>query len=66
MAILKPDEIREMSVSNMQERIKELQKELVREKGAIAGGGAASNPGKMKEIRKTIARIKTVIKEKEV
>jgi len=63
MAILTADEIRELSTEEAKERMNDLKKELVEEKGQIETGGFAENPGRMKEMRKTIARIKTVLNQ---
>jgi ribosomal protein L29 len=40
--------------------------DLAKERGQIVIGGAISNPGKLREVRKTIARILTELKKKEV
>lgn len=64
MAILRTDEIREKSESELREKISDLRKEIVEERGQIEVGGFAENPGRMNEIRKTIARIKTVLNER--
>ncbi|ABR54622.1 ribosomal protein L29 [Methanococcus vannielii SB] len=65
MAILKASEIREFSIDEMNEKIAELKRELMKEGVNKSTGGAPSNPGKIKEIKKTIARILTIINEKE-
>ena len=57
MAILKMRKIREMDEKELDERLKELRMELTKEKGASEVGGTVKNPGKIKEMRKTIARI---------
>ncbi len=64
MAILKPDEIRDMSIDEMEERIQELELELSKENGKIAVGGFPDDEGRMKEIKRTVARIKTIMNEK--
>ena len=66
MAIYKTKELRGMGKEEMNEKLQQLKIELSKEKGAIASGTKAENPGKVKEIRKTIARILTIKKEKEV
>lgn len=63
MAILKTDEIRSMSESELKEKMSDLKKEIVEERGQIETGGFADNPGRIKEMKKTIARIKTVLNE---
>ncbi len=63
MAILRNEEIRDMSGEEMDDKIFELRSELLRERSKIASGGVADNPGRIKEVRRTIARILTIKKE---
>ncbi|OKY78893.1 MAG: Ribosomal protein L29 [Candidatus Methanohalarchaeum thermophilum] len=63
MAILKPDDIREMSTEERKNELLDLETELVNERAVAAAGGQPENPGRIKEIRKTIARIKTIMRE---
>ena len=44
-------------------RLNELKTELVRLKTMIKAGGTVENPARIKELRKTIARILTIEKE---
>lgn len=62
MAILKANEIRDMSVEEMRAELAELRSELAREK-AVSAVGSVENPGRIKELRRTIARILTIMKE---
>jgi len=64
MAILKIDEIREMDSSELKDQISDFQQELVQERGQIEVGGFSDNPGRIGEMRKTIARMKTVLNER--
>ncbi|WEL19883.1 50S ribosomal protein L29 [Candidatus Nanohalococcus occultus] len=64
MAILRADDMRDMEDSELHEKMNDLQKELVEERGQIAVGGFAENPGRISEMRKTIARIQTVLNER--
>lgn len=64
MAILRNDEIREMNTGELKEKLTDLQKELVEERGQIEVGGFAENPGRIKEMKKTIAKIKTVLNQR--
>lgn len=64
MAILRTEEMRDMDEPELRERKSDLQKELVEERGQIEIGGFAENPGRISEMRKTIARIETVLKER--
>jgi large subunit ribosomal protein L29 len=52
-----------MSRPDLINRLSELRLELAKEKGNIAIGGTPSNPGRIKEIKKTIARILTELKK---
>ncbi len=63
MAILKTEEMDEMDESELEERLEELQLELSKEKAQVKIGGVPENPGKMNEIKRTIARIKTKLSE---
>ncbi len=60
MSIFRIDEIRKMSERERKEELERLRMDLMRERGIIATGGAPENPGRVREIRRTIARIKTV------
>ncbi len=66
MAILRKEEIRDMDIDEIDEKIGELKQELLKINTTIASGGAPENPGKIKAIRRTIARMKTIKAEKGV
>lgn len=63
MAILKPDEIRKMSNEERLAKLRELKAELMRLRAQQASGAPLDNPGRIRAIRKTIARILTIINE---
>ena len=63
MAILRTDEVRNMNSTERQDELDKLRLELVRERAVASAGGAPENPGRIREIRRTIARIKTIQKE---
>ncbi|MDR0767633.1 MAG: 50S ribosomal protein L29 [Methanosarcinales archaeon] len=60
MAILRTSDIRKMSADERIDEIKKLNDELIRERALTSAGGAPENPGRIGEIRRTIARIKTI------
>ena len=60
MAILRSEEIRKMNQDERQEELDKVNMELIRERAIASAGGAPESPGKMREIRRTIARIKTI------
>jgi large subunit ribosomal protein L29 len=63
LPMLKINEIREMSSEDREDQLQELRTELRKIKTMINAGGSAENPGRAKVIRKTIARILTVMNE---
>jgi large subunit ribosomal protein L29 len=60
MAILRAEEVRKMNSDERQDELDKLVMELIRERAVTSAGGAPESPGKIKEIRRTIARIKTI------
>ena len=65
MAIIKQRDIAEMDDSTIQSKIKELRSELHQEMGVVAAGGKAQNHGRMREIRRTVARLLTQVHQLE-
>jgi len=64
MAILKMKKMRELSEKELNERLRELRLDLSKEIASSEVGGTVKSPGRIKEIRRTIARILTVKSEK--
>jgi large subunit ribosomal protein L29 len=62
---LKKKELSTMSVDELQQNVVELKQELSKEKSTIASGTKSENPGKIRKIRRDIARLLTIINEKE-
>lgn len=63
MPILRPDEIRKMSQAERERRLTDLRAELVRLRTMAKAGGALDNPSRIREIRRAIARILTIMNE---
>ena len=63
MAILRMREIREMKPDERRKKLEELQTELSRLRAMVRAGGSIQNPGRIRELRRTIARILTVMRE---
>jgi len=61
---LRIKDLRKQSDEDLGKRLKELKLELLKERGNIEMGGNIKNPGKIKVIRRDIARILTLKKEK--
>ena len=65
LSILKVKEIRSLGNEELRDKLKQLKSELSGEKGSVASGTKPDNPGKIKEIKRTIARILTIMHERE-
>lgn len=62
---MKASEVRELSDKELQERIRELKDELFNLRFQMATG-QLENTMRLKEVRKSIARVKTVMREREL
>lgn len=58
-------EIREMKPEERLKKLRELRVELSKLRTIVESGGTVENPGRIKEIRRTIARILTVQREEQ-
>ncbi|NIM89445.1 MAG: 50S ribosomal protein L29 [Candidatus Aminicenantes bacterium] len=54
-----------MSKEEREAKLKELRNELMHERGVAAMGGAPPNPGKIRALRTSVARLLTIMKEEE-
>jgi large subunit ribosomal protein L29 len=50
-----------MNKEEIEDRLKSLKDSLLNERSSVAMGGAPTNPGKIRSIRRQIARINTVL-----
>jgi len=64
MAILKIKQVKEMKDEDLKKRLDELRLDLLKELGNVKMGRPVKNPGRIKELRRAIARILTVQKER--
>lgn len=62
---MKAKELRSKDEKELKGRLLELHKELMREYAQIATGTIPKNPGRVRQARRTIARIKTILAQKE-
>ena len=62
---MKTNEIRKLSTEEINKKIAESKEELfnLRMKQAT---GSLENPNRIRELRKTVARLKTILKEREI
>ncbi len=66
MPILRVKEIRDMPSEELMKKLNELRTELLRLKTMIKAGGTIENPARIRELRKTIARILTIEHEQKL
>lgn len=66
MAILKTKQIREMKPDEIGKKIFDLKLELLKEQGNVKMGRPIKNPGKIRVLKKTIARIATIQTERKI
>ena len=59
MAIFRASEVKQLSDTELAEQESKLRIELLQENGKVSAGGATENPGRIRVLRRTIARIKT-------
>ncbi len=64
MVILRSKEIRAMEIEEIQKKLDELKAEHAKNISKNAAAGVYDNPGKIKELKRTIARVLTIINEK--
>lgn len=63
MPILRMKDIRALSPQERTRRLEEIRTELIRLKTMVEAGGAVENPSRIRELRRTIARILTAENE---
>jgi len=62
---MKAKEIVTMSPADIEQKVVELKLELSKERASIVSGTRSENPGKVKKLRRDIARLLTIKKQKE-
>ena len=63
--MMKINKIVEMSSAELEKELKELKTELFKLRFSLAANGL-ENPMKIKEVKRNIARIKTVLRQREI
>jgi len=66
MPILRVKEIRDMSSEERMKKLGEFRTELLRLKTMVRAGGTVENPARIKQLRKTIARMLTIENEQKL
>jgi large subunit ribosomal protein L29 len=66
LPILRKREMKQMLPDERSKKLKELAAELTRLRTTVASGGTVENPSRIREIKKTIARILTMENEEKL
>jgi large subunit ribosomal protein L29 len=66
LTILRVKDIRAMSSIERKRKLLELRNELMKMVATVKSGGAVENPGRIRELRRAIARILTVEREEQI
>ena len=64
MPILRKREIRQLLPEEREKKLAELRTELVKLKTSVKAGGNVENVGRVRQLRRTIARVLTIAHEK--
>ncbi|MDD1716320.1 MAG: 50S ribosomal protein L29 [Methanolinea sp.] len=59
MAIFRAEEVRQFSDVELKEQMDKLKMELIQHYGKVSAGGSTENPGRIRELRRTVARMMT-------
>jgi len=66
MSVPKKKEIAAMPKEELKAKMSEIKMELMKEKAQVASGTVPKNPGHIKAMKKTVARILTVLKNEDL
>ena len=66
MAKINKKELKSMNKEDLQTKLNDLRKELIKENAQIAVGTTPKSPGQIKQLKKAIARIKQLQQNMEV
>lgn len=64
MAIIKKNDFKQMDDGSLKKKLDDLKKEMVKINAQVSTGTPPENPGRVREIKKMIARILTRLKQK--
>lgn len=64
--VLTAAEVRAMTREDQDAKLKDLREQLMHERGVAAMGGSSPSPGKIRQLRREIARILTIIRQNEL
>ena len=62
---MKIKELRQQNEEDLNKKVLEVRQELLKLNAQVSSGAGAKNPGQLRQYKKTIARIKTILKERQ-
>ncbi len=65
MAVIKRRTVHELATDELAKRLAELRLEIAKERGHSAVGAAPTNPGRLSESKRAVARILTELSQRE-
>lgn len=65
MAIMKKDEIKKLGDEELRKKMDELNRELMKVRTKISSKMTPDNPGHVREMKRTIARLKTEMRQRQ-
>lgn len=57
MAIIKKSDMKTMNMEDLEKKLGELRMEYAKERGVTSVGGSSKSPGRIREMRRTIAKL---------
>ena len=63
---MKISQIRDMQTADLSEKIREIKAGMAKDRALLSSGTRPENPGNISKAKKTIARILTVLREREI
>lgn len=66
MALMRKKDIRKLEGKELEKKLGEMRLELAKQKASVKIGASVTSPGRIRELRKTVARGLTIKKEREV
>jgi large subunit ribosomal protein L29 len=65
MAIIKKKEMKALGKNDIEKKMGEIKLELAKDRASAFVGGSVKNPGRIREMKRTVARMKTILKSQE-
>lgn len=66
MALIKKTELKQMDEKRLNEKLLDLKKEMIKIRSQISTGTVPQNPGGIKEVKRTIARLTQKLSKKNI